>query len=810
MAIVPASAATRPSPRLGVHTPPHSKQWLVQVTYTNGGPFGTTGIIGTPTGVPWTEANFQKWASEGITGVEMNMDWQAMEPSQGVFNFSQVEQYAEEAHQAGLTFIPIFWESMWHPGNPPSWLDYTPEESSLGQIDNWPITVYVGPGPAPSGLIPAMWSQRALSAYKQFVTAAFQALSPVPGFGGGYVDAGWLDAVYGPTPSGTGIEGYAAPDVTEYHLWLQQQYGTIANLNRQLGADYTAFDSVPAFTPGQTNFSVYQKFRAWSYETIMSQIYASIRTVSQKPIYMYFGGNMSTAGEFMNIPDIDFQLAQRFGGIINLDTAGHLGYAELFGYLSQAYRVPVIYEWTPTGSISADVSLMAQWMGHITQQGSYGDGADYFADLGSGHQFNFYAPTFPTYLAQKSVMEQVRGSQPNYAVGIMLGYDQVFNSNQDAGITGGLSLLGNYLRSARPAANVFTDLSVLDGAVSLNQFHTIIDWNGDLSSPNLNPQLKRDLQEFEQRGGTIIPGPIEANANAFTLLDQADGQYSVQTVLGQQAIVSELGVGGTADYAQYLYFKVPPTIVPSTEPDVTVSVTYANNQTNGILLQYDSSDTAAPVNGAYDTAYPAGTTTPVEVTDTGAYATATFDLTNALFEGGENGGADFRIAVEHPGLAVSSVTVSANGQSQTFTPSELSMPSVSPAVSVTPNASNVEAFLTQGHEKVWLVASNIGSQSFSGSIAIPSTVMQQVLPGYLVSAASPNTESLEGTWTPNGVDSWSVSLPVGSVAVLQINPGPTLPTTPLPTPTGPTTSVYGPSLKVPIPSGSIGILAVHH
>ena len=768
MALAPVSAANSQVPRGTSPSLHHSKQWLIQVTFTNGGPFGTTGIIGTAQGVPWTEANFKKWASEGITGVEMNMNWQAMEPSPGVYDFSQVQQYAQDAHEAGLTFIPIFWESMWHPGNPPSWLKYTPEMSSTGQEDNWPITVYVGSGPAPSGLIPAMWSQRALSAYQQFVTAAFQALSSSPGFGGAYVDAGWLDAGYGPTPSGTGIEGYAAPDVSRYHLWLQQQYGTIANLNQDLDTTYSSFNAVPAFTPGEPHFDVYQKFRAWSYKAIMSQIYSSIRQVSQKPIYLYFGGNMTTAGEFMNLPDIDFQLAQKFKAIVNLDTAGHLGFAQLFGYLSQAYHVPLLEEWTPTGLIPQDIGIMAQWMGHVAQEGSYGGGADYFADLGSGHQFNFYAPTFPTYLAQKAVMEQVRGSQPQYPVGIMLGYDQIF-ADHAGGITGGLGLLGSYLRSARPAANIFSDLSVLDGAVSLSQFHTIIDWNGDLTAPNLNPALKAALEGFQQNGGTIIPGPIEANANAFTLLDQPDGQYRVQTVLGRSAIVSQLGVGGTNAYSQYLYFKVPSSIVSPTQPNVSVQVTYANNQTNAFLLQYDSSNLSAPVNGAYATAYPANTQTPVSVTNTGAYATATFNLTNALFQGAENGGADFRIAIDHPGLAISSVTVSAAGNKATFVPAELSMPSAPASVIVHPNASNIEAYLTEGHGKAWLVASNIGSQPFSGTISIPSSILNTLVPG--MPNVTLRSHSLEGTWTSTGVGSWNVSLPVGHLAVLQIQPG---------------------------------------
>lgn len=744
-------------------------QWLVQLTYTNGGPFGTTGIIGTAQGRPWTLADFQKLAQDGVTGVEMNMDWQAMEPSPGVFDFSQVERYAEECHQAGLTFIPIFWESMWHPGNPPTWLHYTVEQDNAGRPDIWPITVYVGPGPAPSGAIPAMWSQRAFSAYQNFVVHAFQALSRVPGFGGGYVDYGWLDAVYGPDPAGSGFEGYAPPDVAKFHTWLAQRYGTVAALNQALGTAYAAFSDVPAFTPGQPHFSLYQKFRAWSYETILSALYRSIRKVSQKPIYLYFGGNMSTAGTFMNLPDTDFLLAQKYGGIINLDTAGHTGYAALFGYLSQAYHVPVLYEWTPIEPPSQDVKLLAQWMGNVPLEGRDGDGVDYFADLGHGHQFDFYPVTFPGYLAwRKPLTTALRGAQPDYPVGIMLGYDQVTNNDQGYGVTGGLGLLGSYFRSARPAADLFTDRSVLNGAVALSQFHTIIDWNGDLTAPHLNPKLEADLRAFQADGGVIIPGPLEANPNAFTVIDQPDGPYTVETVLGQPALVSEVGVSGPGAYHQYLYFKVPSTLVSPTQRDVSVQVTYAMNQSNAFFLQYDSTNTSAPVNGAYATAYPVGTDGPVTVTNTGQYQTATFQLTNADFVGGENGGADFRIAVENAGLAVSKVTVSAGGSTATFTPNELNMPAVPAAVRVSPNDESVNAFLSAGQGKVWLVVSNFGSQAFSGAIHIPESELNQILPSH---AAPLTTKNLLGTFTAAGTARWDLSLPSGGLAVLEIKPG---------------------------------------
>ena len=714
----------------------HSPQWLVQVLFDQSN----------NPGQPWTLATFQKFASEGITGVEINMNWAAVEPGPGQFNWTTLETYLQYCHETHLKLIPIFWEHG-YPGNPPTWLQGGNEITSTGA----------------TAAEPAFWSKRAFTAYSDYVTQALTMMSKSSGFGGAYIGYGWLDAGYGP---GAGYAGYAPQDIATYRQWLAQRYGSITAFNQAVGTNYTSIAAVPAFVPGQSHFSIYQQFRAWSYETLLGRVLEQARRATTAPLYIYYGGGMSVVGQLGNLPDYVFQLAQKYHAIVNMDTAIHTGFDALFGFLSQAYKVPVLNEWTP---VPGSPGQLAQWLGQYPLEGSRRAGEDYFIYLGTGHQTSYFANTYPNYLAWHSVLDQVRGSLPPYKVGIMLGYDQVLHNSSGAGIAGGVSTLSDYLRATRPAANVFSDLSVLDGTVSLSQFHTIIDWNGDLQAPNLNPHLLADLKAFEAKGGTIIPGPATANANALTVLNRPDGQYTVQTVLGQQAVVSQLGVSGNKPYAQYLYFRVPSSLVPADQPNVQIRVTYANNQTNGLFLQYDSSNTAAPVNGAYTTAFPAGTNAPGAVANTGQYQTAAFNLTNARFVGAENGGADFRIAVENPGLAVSSVTVAAGGKSATFTPAQLAMPPVPPSVVVTPNAPQVETFLSAGHGKVWLVAANTGTTAFSGTVTIPSSVLDQLLPDH--GNGPVKTQSLLGSWQPSGTDSWSITLGDGSLAVLAVQPG---------------------------------------
>ena len=720
----------------------HNPQWLVQILFDK----GTEPQVVAGTAQPWTLSTFQKFASEGVTGVEVNMDWATVEPSPGQFNWTTLQTYLQYCHETHLKLIPIFWE-YGAPGNPPNWLPGGNEITSTGA----------------SAVEPAFWSQRAFNAYSTYVTQALTTLSKSPAFGGAYIAYGWLDAGYGPS---TGYAGYAPQDIAMFRQWLAQRYGSISAFNQTAGTDYASFATVPAFVPGQSQFSIYQQFRIWSYKTLLGRVLAMARKATPAPLYIYYGGGMNSVGQLGNLPDSVFWVAQKYHAAVTMDTAIHTAFDALFGFLSQSYRVPVLNEWTP---VPGSPGQLAQWLGQYPLEGSYAAGEDYYKYQGTGQQQSYFAVTYPNYLAWHPVLDQIQGSLPPYKVGIMLGYDQVLHNDLGPGITGGVTTLGNYLRAVRPAANVFTDLSVLDGAVSLNQFHTIIDWNNDLQAPNLNHLLLTDLKAFQANGGIIIPGPAVANANAFAPLDLPDGQFTVQTVLGQQAVVSQLGVSGTSPYAQYLYFKVPPNLVPSTQPNVQIKVTYANNQSNGFYLQYDSSNTAAPVNGAYTTGFPAGTNAPVAVTNTGQYQTATFDLTNAAFTGAENGGADFRVAIENPGLAVSSVTVAAGGRSASFTPGELSNPQAPPALVVTPNSPQFETFLSAGQGKVWLVAANTGSTAFTGKVSIPSSVLDQVLPNH--GDGPIRAQSLMGSWQPAGMNSWNIALAGGGLAVLVIQPG---------------------------------------
>ena len=94
---------------------------------------------------------------------------------------------------------------------------------------------------------------------------------------------------------------------------------------------------------------------------------------------------------------------------------------------------------------------------------------------------------------------------------------------------------------------------------------------------------------------------------------------------------------------------------------------------------------------------------------------------------------------------------------------------------VKPNSSGVEAYYSAGYGKVWLVASNIGTTPFSGTISIPPSILSQVLPGYKSggsgASGSVAVKSLLGKWQSAGATTWKIDIPSGQLAVLQIQRG---------------------------------------
>lgn len=105
-------------------------------------------------------------------------------------------------------------------------------------------------------------------------------------------------------------------------------------------------------------------------------------------------------------------------------------------------------------------------------------------------------------------------------------------------------------------------------------------------------------------------------------------------------------------FGSYLYFRVDDSFKWARQMNVLVKVEYRDVAPGSFTVEYDGSDDSAPFNGAY-------TQSPNSATLTGdeKWHAATFELEGARFQNAQNGGADFRLAVQAAGFEVRTVTV---------------------------------------------------------------------------------------------------------------------------------------------------------
>ncbi len=422
---------------------------------------------------PWSEATFAALAAKGIHRAEINMEWAAVEPAQGKFDFTLLDGDLANAAKAGVKVIPIFWYSVWG-GNPASW-----------------ITQYdVGSNGQPSQ-VPVWWSATNRQAYFTYIKDTVAHIKNSPGFGGAFLDYGWLDYMSGPAPGGSGVNGYAPQDVARFHQWLPTQYKSLAAFNAQYGTSYTAWDQVPAATPGQSLFPVYQQFRAWSVQETYSRMSAIYRQETQAPLYFYWGGGFGGFGLAFNVPDTFFQVAKQYHGTVVLDDADHTGLPLLFTSLARAYGVPLLEEWTPRPSgLHAEI---AEFMGHYGFELPENAGMDFFLyDGGQEYQVGF-----PVYTAAIPLLSQMRGSYPQMPVAVYLSYQSIFSN--PGSLQGTQSELADMWRRDPMGFTLVTSAEIAAGVVHLSQFRAVLPLTGATDPA---------IQAYVHAGGHLVSNPL--------------------------------------------------------------------------------------------------------------------------------------------------------------------------------------------------------------------------------------------------------------------------------------------------------------
>ena len=436
-----------------------------------GNPIWAVQLAWEDAGGPWPEAVWRTLAAQGVRHAEINLEWAQIEPRPGVFDFGALDADLAGASAAGVQVIPIFWDSVWT-GNPPPWLPARDVTSS-------------GAGSA----IPVWWNPTEQRAYFTYVTKTIAHIRREPGFGGAFLDYGWLDAMWGQVPPGTtGVTGYAPDDVAAFHRWLPTAYPSLQAFNAAHGTEYGSWDAVPAARPGQALFAVYQAFRSWSVGATYGRLTAAVRRLTSKPLYYYWGGDLAQSGQFFNLPDIFFRLAASYHVTVVLDDANSTGLALLFGSLARAYGVQLFQEWTPSADPAALPAEAAQWLGHIGMGAPNEVGLDFFL-YGGGTEFATGYPIFTRWLRPLS---EVAGSYPLQPVAIYVSLAPAYTS--PTALQGVTHELGDIWRADGLAFTVVTSAEVAGGTVALSHFRAVLTLTG----------MDGALRSYAAHGGHVL------------------------------------------------------------------------------------------------------------------------------------------------------------------------------------------------------------------------------------------------------------------------------------------------------------------
>src|SRR5690606_32693766 len=114
-------------------------------------------------------------------------------------------------------------------------------------------------------------------------------------------------------------------------------------------------------------------------------------------------------------------------------------------------------------------------------------------------------------------------------------------------------------------------------------------------------------------------------------------------------------VADTSRGGHYMYFAIDESFKSASGIAVDVEVAFFDEGAGSLSVDYDSNDVQAPLDGAYPRAPDS-----VRLNGTNSWRTARFRLEGARFSNAQNGGADFRLAVEGKSLAVAKVRVVRN------------------------------------------------------------------------------------------------------------------------------------------------------
>jgi hypothetical protein len=424
-------------------------------------------------GTAWSESSFAALKADGLTTAEIDMSWNAVEPKQNTFNYTELDQEIANASAAGVHLVLIFWYSGWN-GSPASW-----------------VTSHEVTSTAAQSATPAWWDSTDEPAYLTYVTDTVKHVAGEAGYGGSILDYGRLDSVWDSTVSGN-VDGWAQADVNEFHnVYLPQTYSSISAFNSANKTSYTAFSQVPAATPGQALASVYQLFRLWSVQQVYGQLAADARAATAStPLYFYFGGHIGNFANYENVPEAFFSLAKKYTVTVIEDAAESTGLNLLFASLGRAYGVNVATEWTAPTDSTQLAAQAVQWIGDYGMTLPDGGGTDFF--IHDGTQKDTVA--FPIYINWITNIKSLSGSYPQQPVAVYLDDSLAYGNTSGGSLGAPEDTIAADWNAYQAGFAVVTSEEVATGIVNLSQYKAILPING----------VDSKLTAYKNAGGTLL------------------------------------------------------------------------------------------------------------------------------------------------------------------------------------------------------------------------------------------------------------------------------------------------------------------
>ncbi|MFC1438450.1 hypothetical protein ABUW04_09300 [Streptacidiphilus sp. N1-10] len=434
-------------------------------------------------GTAWSQASFAALKAKGLTTAAIDMPWNTVEPAQGTFNYTELDQELANAAAAGIRLVPIFWYSGWS-GSPASWVT-SHEVSDTGA----------------QSATPAWWDPTDEPAYLTYVTSTVKHIAGEAGYGGSVLDYGRLDSFWDSTVSGT-VDGWAQADINEFHnVYLPQTYSSISAFNTANKTSYTAFSQVPAAKSGQALASVDQLFRLWSVQQVYGQLAADVRAVTANtPLYYYFGGHVGNFATYENAPEGLFVLAKKYNVTIIQDCSGSSGIDLLFAGLARAYGVTVATEWTAPSDSTQLAAQGVQWISNYGLMLPEGGGTDFFIHDGTQKDTVVY----PIYTDWLPNIKSLSGSYPQQPVAVYLDDSLAYGNTSGGALGAPEDDIAAAWHQYQGGFSVVTSEEVATGIVKLAQYQAILPING----------VDANLTAYKNAGGTLLTAASQLSQHA--------------------------------------------------------------------------------------------------------------------------------------------------------------------------------------------------------------------------------------------------------------------------------------------------------